>query len=229
MQRTALSREEKDAAIKEKADAQLGALPAGSRLVYTDGGADGNGANGQHGACGFGVVVTEKQVDWTPESQPTVLDCYFGPVVCDQADPFWLGAARGTNNTGELNGISTAVLHLQREGGHQPAAICYDSKYAANVTDGTWDAKKNVEAARINRDLYEAEHERRSGGVIMVHVKGHSGDIGNDYADAFVQDGKGLGPFSRIQLSRGETQTEKCARHRTLSAMALPFELVTDA
>lgn len=229
VQRTALSREEKDAAIKEKADAQLGALPAGSRLAYTDGGADGNGANGQHGACGFGVVVTEKQVDWTPESQPTVLDCYFGPVVCDQADPFWLGAARGTNNTGELNGISTAVLHLQREGGHQPAAICYDSKYAANVTDGTWDAKKNVEAARINRDLYEAEHERRSGGVIMVHVKGHSGDIGNDYADAFVQDGKGLGPFSRIQLSRGETQTEKCARHRTLSAMALPFELVTDA
>ena len=66
MQRTALSREEKDAAIKEKADTQLGALPAGSRLVYTDGGADGNGANGQHGACGFGVVVTEKQEDWTP-------------------------------------------------------------------------------------------------------------------------------------------------------------------
>ena len=76
--------------------------------------------------------------------------------------------SHGTNNTGELNGISTAVLHLQREGGHQPAAICYDSKYAANVTDGTWDAKTNVEAARINRDLYEAEHERRSGGVIMV-------------------------------------------------------------
>ena len=36
-----------------------------------------------------------------PESQPTVLDCYFGPVVCDQADPFWLGATRGTNNTGD--------------------------------------------------------------------------------------------------------------------------------
>eukprot|EP01047_Picozoa_sp_COSAG01_P079292 COSAG01_NODE_14982_length_1388_cov_15.876649_3_plen_206_part_01 len=132
------------AAIKEKADSQLSALPVGSRLVYSDGGADGNGANGQHGACGFGVVVTEKQADWTPECQPTVLDCYFGPVVCDSADPFWLGANRGTNNTGELNGISTAILHLQREGGHQPAAICYDSKYAANVTDGTWDAKTNV-------------------------------------------------------------------------------------
>ena len=61
----------------------------------------------------------------------------------------------------------------------------------------------------------------------MVHVKGHSGDIGNDYANAFVQDGKGSGPFSRIQLSRSETQTEKCARHRTLSTMALPFEIAT--
>ena len=67
-----------------------------------------------------------------------------------------------------------------------------------------------MEAARINRDLYEAEHERRSDGVIMVHVKGHSGDIGNDYADTFVQDGKGSGPFSRIRLARSETQAEKC-------------------
>ena len=25
-----------------------------------------------------------------------------------------------------------------------------------------------------------------SGGIIMIHVKGHSGDIGNDYADRFV-------------------------------------------
>ena len=82
-----------------------------------------------------------------------------------------------------------------------------------------------MEAARINRDLYEAEHERRSGGVIMVHVKGHSGDIGNDYADRFVQDGKGTGPFSRLRLSRSETSAEKRDRHSVLSALALPFEL----
>jgi hypothetical protein len=63
----------------------------------------------------------------------------------------------------------------------------------------------------------------------MVHVKGHSGDIGNDYAGTVVQDGKGSGPFSRIRLNRGETQTKKCARHRTLSAMALPFELAVGA
>jgi hypothetical protein len=104
--------------------------------------------------------------------------------------------------------------HLKTEGGHEPAAICYDSKYAANITNRNWDAKTNVEAARINRDLYEAEHERRSGGVIMVHVKGHSGDIGNDYADRFVQDGKGTGPFSRLRLSRSETRRCRCRQHK---------------
>ena len=114
---------------------------------------------------------------------------------------------------------------MRAEGGHEPAAICYDSKYAANVTDRTWAAKSNVEAARINRDLYEAEHERRSGGVQMIHVKGHSGNIANDYADRFVQDGKGSGPYSRLRLSRSETSAEKRDRHAALSALALPFEL----
>eukprot|EP01047_Picozoa_sp_COSAG01_P050519 COSAG01_NODE_5116_length_4457_cov_5.704161_5_plen_191_part_00 len=168
---------------------------------------------------------TRKQADWTPNCQPTVEDCYFGPVVCDASDPFWLGANKGTNNTGELNGIATALLHMRTEGGHEPAAICYDSKYAANITDRTWTAKSNVEAARMNRDLYEAEHERRSGGVIMIHVKGHSGDIANDYADRFVQDGKGPGPYSRLRLSRSETSAEKRDRRTVLSALALPFEL----
>ena len=72
MQHTALSREEKNASIKEKADSQLGALPVGSQLVYSDGGADGNGANGQHSACGFGVVVTEKQADRARMAQPLI-------------------------------------------------------------------------------------------------------------------------------------------------------------
>jgi ribonuclease HI len=63
---------------------------------------------------------------------------YFGPVIIDPTDIYWLGANRGTNNTGELSGFATALLHLQADGGHETAAICYDSKYAANTTDGTW-------------------------------------------------------------------------------------------
>ena len=52
-----------------------------------------------------------------------------------------------------------------------------------------------------SQPYHDASH-----GVIMVHVKGHSGDIGNDYGDTFVQDGKGSGPLSRIWLNRGENR-----------------------
>jgi hypothetical protein len=50
-------------------------------------------------------------------------------------------------------------------------------------------------------------------------------DIANDYADRFVQDGKGPGPYSRLRLSRSETSAEKRDRRTVLSALALPFEL----
>ena len=172
------------------------------------------------GASGFGVCVARKGIGWTPTSEPNILDEYFGPVVTDAADPFHLGATRGTNNTGELNGIATSLLHLKQEGGNDPAIICYDSRYAANLTDGTWQAKSNIQAARINRDLYEAEHLRRDGGVALSHCKAHSGDRLNDVADANVQHGKrpcvcDKQPcvcYSRLTLSRSETGAEKLNR-----------------
>jgi hypothetical protein len=52
IQRTALSREEKNEQIKAESDRQLNGLPIGSLIAYTDGGADGNGANGNFSACG---------------------------------------------------------------------------------------------------------------------------------------------------------------------------------
>eukprot|EP01047_Picozoa_sp_COSAG01_P090829 COSAG01_NODE_22585_length_849_cov_17.653333_1_plen_97_part_00 len=56
---------------------------------------------------------------------------------------------------------------MKAQNDHDPAVICYDSKYAANTTDGTWDPKTNLDAVRICRDLYETEHARRDGGVSL--------------------------------------------------------------
>ena len=75
---------------------------------------------------------------------------------------------------------------------------------------------------RICRDLYEAEHARRDGGVALCHVKGHSGDVYNDYADALVQYGKGDSPYSRLRLARTETPEETQRRHSLLRALDLP-------
>jgi ribonuclease HI len=169
------------------------------------------------------IIATRKTAEWTPEGESsTVEDCLFGPVVIDALDPFWLGADRGTNNTGELNGFAQALLFLKAQNDHDPAVICYDSKYAANTTDGTWDPKTNLDAVRICRDLYETEHARRDGGVTLCHVKGHSGDVYNDYADAFVQNGKGDPPYSRLRLARAETPEETQLRHIMLRAFGFP-------
>ena len=65
---------------------------------------------------------------------------------------------------------------------------------------------------RKTQNPTETEHTRRAGGIKLVHVKGHSGDVGNDWADSRVQDGKGPGPYSRIKLTRKETATEKSRR-----------------
>ena len=56
-----------------------------------------------------------------------------------------------------------------------------------------------------NRDIgqrcyeaYKEENERRKGGVNLIHVEGHSGDLGNDKADDRVQWGKEDGPCCRF-------------------------------
>jgi ribonuclease HI len=170
--------------------ASLARLPAGSLLLFTDGGCTNNTAVAStvHPA-GWGVVALEKRL--TPSGGKELLRAeLFGPVELDRLSPWFLGAEVASNNTGELSGIAHALLWLRDEGGHAAAAIVYDSDYAAKITQGTWQAKKNVAIAAACRRLCAAEQERRVGGVQFFHVKGHSNNEWNDRADALVQHGK---------------------------------------
>ena len=92
-----------------------------------------------------------------------------------------------------------ALLWARRQGGDEAFAICYDSVYAKNVTTGFWKPRKNKGIAKMCADALKAECERRDGGVHFVHVKGHSGDVGNDKADDRVQWGKAEGPYCRFR------------------------------
>ena len=76
-------------------------------------------------------------------------------MITNSTSQFWLGSQKGTNNTAELNGAAQALIWLRNEGGHAPAAILYDSEYAGQSTTGAWNGKANLEAIRINRELYE--------------------------------------------------------------------------
>ena len=178
----------------------------GSQLrVYTDGGADGNGARGIWGAAGWGVHVLE--VPEEEDVERTVRADLWGPVVTEEADVFFCGADRGTNNTGELVGIGQGLMWLRDLAGDTPgeAVMLYDSGYAANVTSGRWKANANhALVAWTRRLLAEVEAVRT---VHWVHVKGHSADGGNDRADALVQWGKGDGPFARLRENGGEGES----------------------
>jgi ribonuclease HI len=54
-------------------------------------------------------------------------------------------------------------------------------EYAANVVEGNWTARTNVDA--VNRTAALLVEVRRRDDVHLIHVKGHSADGGNDRAD----------------------------------------------
>ena len=157
--------------------------PRGTVAVYTDGGCRGNqnvdSKRDQPAGWGFIAVRDGK-----------VLAERWGPVVIDSGHAHYLGAEKKSNNTGELSGVAEALLWLRdEEGSDGPAALCYDSTYAANITSGAFRAHKNVDLAKTCRDLYCSEGTRRKRKLALEHVKGHSGDALNERADALVQRG----------------------------------------
>ena len=79
------------------------------------------------------------------------------------------------------------------------------------MTAGVYSPKKNLTLAEVCQRLYREENARRAGGVRFIHVKGHSGDSGNDRADLLVQWGKGEGPYCRISLA-SDSEAERTAR-----------------
>eukprot|EP01052_Picozoa_sp_SAG31_P021412 SAG31_NODE_1655_length_7621_cov_3.211912_1_plen_380_part_00 len=190
-------------------EAALEAIGGRQLRVYTDGGADGNGAKGVWGAAGWGVHVIEVATGEAPRVRADL----WGPVVTDENDEFFCGANKGTNNTGELCGIGQGLMWLRDVAANAtlsapeivnaPAVMLYDSGYAANIATGRWKANANEAlAAWVRRLLVEVEATGRV--VHWVHVKGHSADGGNDAADERVQWGKESGPYARLRNGGGE-------------------------
>ena len=140
-------------------------------------------------------------------------------------------ALRGPRRPGPPAALRTALLWLRdEEGSDGPAALCYDSTYAANITSGAFQAHKNVDLAKTCRDLYCSEGTRRKRKLALEHVKGHSGDALNERADALVQRGvageaSGRGsaapaPEFELPSSTIDAATAAAIEERRLAALA---------
>ena len=108
----------------------------------------------------------------------------WGPVETDPGSSWWCGTQRRTNNTGELimMGIGQALTWLRDiDETERLAIMLYDSGYAANMVTGRWQPNTNTNVVQWARGLLAEVEKSRTGH--WVHVKGHSGDGGNDRAD----------------------------------------------
>ena len=56
--------------------------------------------------------------------------------------------------------------------------------------------------ALLAQELVTRERTRRRGGVIFIHVRGHSDDVSNDQADELVQWEEMAGPYCRLPLDK---------------------------
>jgi ribonuclease HI len=196
--------------------------------IYTDGGADGNGARGHRGASGWGVhVQVVSAADTTPamcdvcispmawcscgldaeeageavtvgNADVTAVADLWGPVVTDPEAAYYWGAPTGTNNTGELSGVIQGLLWLLHVKAEETTAVIFLCDSCYSM-----DVIEERVNAQSNVEMVELAKSllarvRETRKVHFVHVAGHSEDPGNNRADELVQWGKEAGPHSRL-------------------------------
>ncbi len=138
-------------------------LSTDALTVYTDGACSGN-----PGQAGSGVVIMQG-----------------GKAVHEISEP--LGHA--TNNIAELTAIKLALEYVGVD--HQgteiknsvPITLFTDSTYCIGVLTKNWKAKANVELIADIKVLLGGFTK-----LSILHVKGHSGDIGNELADELADE-----------------------------------------
>ena len=134
----------------------------------------------------------------------------FGPVVTDEESQWFMGAPRGTNNTGELSGLGQSLYWLRDvDRKTRSVVILYDSMWAYNMLEGKWKPDTSVAMIRRLQALLADVRARRQ--VFFVHVKSHQDDgvrlhditdtavLGNIKADKIVGWGKSMRLYSRLR------------------------------
>ena len=163
------------------------------RVLYTDGGCVRNAATRDAmQLAGAGCAVVNDARDASAGASVSI----YCPVITDPGHPHFLGAMRGTNNTGELVGVGEALLWLRDyDNNHDDVLIYVDSTYAPAVVEARWGYKSNHDLISCIQSILVQVRATRN--VTFKHVYGHSGDPWNDVADELATQGQDLDPLVR--------------------------------
>jgi ribonuclease HI len=194
-----------------------------SLQVYTDGSCSMNNVTRLDRTAGWGVAIYMRHSNsncaaddatTTDESILPLIEL-FGPVVTDFNSPFFLGAARHTNNTGELTAFGEAIIWLISNWKQICASISTplknivihsDSTYAINAIIGTESGSSNLQLySNIRQLLREFKQSLQSSDLVVNgistalttaptfsirKVQAHAGIKGNEKADMLAQMGQ---------------------------------------
>ena len=150
--------------------------------IYTDGGTR--------------VVDGETLASWSVISRSPHgrIDVMFGPVVSTEAHLAFSGARIHSNNTAEMTAMIEALSFLALRGPvarDEQSCIYHDSMHAAGICLGTVQARTHVQLALACQQHVQLAlacqqsqtHAQRWLRLTMLHVFGHSGNLGNECAD----------------------------------------------
>jgi ribonuclease HI len=136
----------------------------------------------------------------------------FGPVVLDAKSPFFLGATKHSNNTGELSAWGEALLYLQDHGPTlQPhdVTVFYDSDYAFKAVTGSHKrAEANVELVQRIQLLFDELNAQYA--IRCVHIRAHQEQLHALAAAAPHQQGNTLVD----ELAKRGAAGERCTAGR---------------
>ena len=155
--------------------------------IYTDGACKDN-QNVREKVCkaGWGVAIYRHEDD-------ELIEQLYGPVELNPKSSFYMNAEVGSNNTAELSALGECLYWILEYGtlDRYPGSlhVLYDSEYAYKSMVGLYNGEKNVSLCQLVRLLYKEASKKRPASLFFSHVKGHSGNVGNDMADHLANRG----------------------------------------
>jgi ribonuclease HI len=123
----------------EETEVALEELGSDCIRIYTDGG----GPDEHDDTVGWGAHVVRVHAD----SHAEALAQLWGPMVADPTSVWSIGCTRPASNTAEVTRMADGLELIDQRPAGNTYVILFDSMHVANVVEGIWIARTNVDAA----------------------------------------------------------------------------------